>query len=108
MNILQTLYICNKNSLTLCFNDYATKGIQVKTYPNQNVPYQNVPNFGQNIPNFGQNIPNFGQNVPIFWSKRTHILVKPYPYQNVPKVWSKHTHKLSNCVHKIKSRVSNY
>ena len=63
MNILQTLYICNKNSLTLCFNDYATKGIQVKTYPNQNVPYQNVPNFGQNIP----------------ISKCTKGLVKTYP-----------------------------
>ena len=44
----------------------------VKTYPRQNVPNQNVPNFGQNVPTFLVKTYPVYQNVPT-------LLVKTYP-----------------------------
>ena len=80
--------------LLSCVTDF--RGVQVKTYPCQNVPNQNVPSFGQNVPSppkrtqpFGQNVPNiffpdiqyiyllfgFKKKLSAQWSKRTQLII---------------------------------
>ena len=70
--------------------------VQVKTYPCQNVPNQNVPSFGKNVPTFlvktypgpPKRTQPFGQNVPnIFFPDIQYIFfLKSYLHigQNVP------------------------